>query len=284
MNHGDRPLTQYCLGETVLTIDGIRVELGGKLILRDINLQVNNITRRDDTQGQIVALLGPSGRGKTQLFRRIAGLDKPSAGEIRIGPEQRLVDPGLVGVVFQDYTLFERTTVKGNLEIATTEAGLSKKQADEVIEEYLKAFSLTHWAHHYPAQLSGGQRQRVAIMQQLLRNANNPSGFVLLMDEPFSGLSPEMVEQVCHIIVQVTNLNVLNTTFVVTHDVAAAVQVADLIVMLGLEHDGNEFIPGATIVDTINLAAMGLAWQPNIMDLEETHDLIRKIKMRFREI
>lgn len=275
---------RYNLGEVILAIKNVRVELGGNLILRDVNFTVKNIIRSDAIQGQVVALLGPSGRGKTQLFRRIAGLDKPTAGEIRLGHSQQLVDPGLVGVVFQDYTLFEHMTVQGNLEVSTKQAGLSNSQGGELISQYLGAFGLNNWSKHYPTQLSGGQRQRVAIMQQLLRNSANSTGFLLLMDEPFSGLSPEMVEQVCQIIVQVTNLNELNTTFVVTHDVSAAVQVADMVVLLGLERNEGGIIPGATIVETINLAEMGLAWRPDIMDLKETHDLIREIKMRFRVI
>jgi ABC-type nitrate/sulfonate/bicarbonate transport system ATPase subunit len=278
------PEPRYGLGELILSIKGVRVELGGNLILRDVNLSVRNITRADCIQGQIVALLGPSGRGKTQLFRRIAGLDKPTAGEIRLGPEQRLVDPGTVGVVFQDYTLFEHMTVRANLETAGAQTNLQKDQVSDLIGQYLEAFSLTKWSKHYPAQLSGGQRQRVAIMQQLIRNAANPNGFLLLMDEPFSGLSPEMVEQVCNIIVQVTNLNEMNTTIVVTHDVSAAVQVADMIILLGLEKNEQGLIPGATIVETVNLAEIGLSWRPDIMDLEATHQLIRKIKMSFREI
>lgn len=274
------PQPCYGLGEIILSIKNVRVELGGNLILRDINFDVRDIRRTDHIQGQIVALLGPSGRGKTQLFRRIAGLDKPTTGEIRLGPNQKLVSPRSVGVVFQDYILFEHMTVQENLEVGARQAGLSKPQATELIAQYLEAFALAKWAKHYPAQLSGGQRQRVAIMQQLLRNAANPNGFLLLMDEPFSGLSPEMVEQVCHTIVQVTNTHELSTTFVVTHDVSAAIQVADIVILLGLEKN----IPGSTIVDCYNTAEMGLAWRPDIMDLKETHDLIRKIKMRFREI
>jgi len=190
-----------------------------------------------------------------------------------------------VGVVFQDSTFFEHQDVRSNLEIATSQAGLPKKQADEMIGHYLEAFGMTKWSSHYHSQLSGGQKQRVAIMQQLLRHSTNTDGFLLLMDEPFSGLSPEMVEQVAQIIVQVTNLHTLNTTIVVTHDVSAAVQVADTIVMLGLEKNENGVIPGATIVDKpIDLAARGLAWRSDIMDLPETHQLIREIKMRFREI
>ncbi len=201
-----------------------------------------------------------------------------------MGPNKKPVAPSAVGVVFQDYTLFEHSDVKRNLEIASSQAGLPKKQAEEMIGHYMEAFGLTKWAEHYPSQLSGGQRQRVAIMQQLLRHSTNPDGFLLLMDEPFSGLSPEMVEQVAQIIVQVTNLHTLNTTIVVTHDVSAAVQVADTIVMLGLEKNENGIIPGATIVDSIDLAEMGLSWRPDLMDLPETHNLIRKIKMKFREI
>ena len=272
-------------GQPVLTIRNVSQTFGDKLIIRDITKTILDVILPTAVKGQIVALLGPSGRGKTVLFHRIAGLEKPTTGEVRIGLHQLVVDPGDVGVVFQDYALFEHRTVYGNLYVAAREAGLADMKAQELIEKFLQAFALSDKGKNYPAELSGGQRQRVAIMQQLLRSSNKNDWFLLLMDEPFSGLDPVMIEQVANVIVQVTDLSERNTTVIVTHDVSAAVSIADHIWLMGFERGAQgAVIPGATIVEEIDLVAMGLAWQPNIMELPQTHDMIRQIKVRFKTL
>ena len=104
-------------------------------------------------------------------------------------------------------------------------------------------------------ELSGGQRQRIAIIQQLLC-----SNYFLLMDEPFSGLDLVAKRRVMDTIMTVSTANDLNTVIFTTHDLASAVSLADTIWVLGKEKDK----PGSTIIKEIDLAAMGLAWAPDI--------------------
>src|SRR6185503_5490597 len=97
----------YELRDTLIRIDGVDATRGGRLVLRDISVEIKDIVRPDvPGQGQVVGVLGPSGVGKTTLFRILAGLDAPARGRVLVGPDQRPVRPGMVGVVFQHYPLF----------------------------------------------------------------------------------------------------------------------------------------------------------------------------------
>src|SRR5689334_18046146 len=100
-------------GATLLKVTGVNKTLGKERILRDLDLEIKDIHREGVTQGQVVGLLGPSGIGKTTLFRLLAGLDMPDTGSIVV--EDRPVQRGMVGVVAQNYPLFEHRTVFGNL-------------------------------------------------------------------------------------------------------------------------------------------------------------------------
>jgi polar amino acid transport system ATP-binding protein/sulfate transport system ATP-binding protein len=144
----------------------------------------------------------------------------------------------------------------------------------------LKRFGLGSHAKRYPVQLSGGQRQRVAIAQQLLC-----SDHFLLMDEPFSGLDPLMVDEVVRLITEVGSMDEENTIIVVTHDIPAAISVADTLWLMGRERDeqGN-IIPGARIVSTYDLIERGLAWQTNVTQLPEFAQCVREVRDRFRQL
>src|SRR5262249_15432667 len=154
-------------------------------------------------------------------------LATPGAGSVLVGADAKPVEPGMVGVVFQNYVLFEHRTVLGNLVVAAKRAGMSGKVAVDCSRDMLKRFGLDAYASRYPVQLSGGQRQRVAIAQQFVCSQH-----YLLMDEPFSGLDPLAVENVCRLITEVANLHDLNTIIVVTHNIEAALQVADTVIIL----------------------------------------------------
>src|SRR5450755_2113740 len=112
------PATVYETRETLLKVTDVSLKLGGVQILRDVNLEVKNIVRPGVSQGQVVGLLGPSGIGKTSLFRILAGLDAPDTGSVRIEKEGVPVHKGMVGVVAQTYPLFAHRTVLSNLRIA----------------------------------------------------------------------------------------------------------------------------------------------------------------------
>ena len=271
---------EYSRGGVLLDLQGISVARGGVTVLRDLTAQVHDLVRPGMHQGQIVGLLGPSGIGKTTLFHVLAGLLKPDQGTVRIGEQALPARPGLVGVVAQNYVLFEHRSVLGNLVIAATQAGMKPAEAREASMKYLERFGLAAHADKFPAQLSGGQRQRVAIAQQLLC-----SELYLVMDEPFSGLDVIQQENVQRLILEVSQTHEHNTIIVVTHDVSAAVAVADTIWLMGRDRNAaGDVIPGARIVDTIDLIEKGLAWHPNIRAMPGYIALVNEIKERFHTL
>ncbi len=265
---------------TLLDIQGVRFERGGTAILRDLTAQIRDVVRPGMSQGQIVGLLGPSGVGKTTLFKILAGLVDPDEGTVRIGEAGIPADPGLVGVVTQNYVLFEHRSVLGNLLIAGKQAGMSSADAKTRAMEYLERFGLTAHAEKYPMQLSGGQRQRVAIAQQLLCSEH-----YLVMDEPFSGLDVIAQEKVQELLIEVSHRHEENTIILVTHDVSAAVAVCDTIWLMGRDREPNgAIIPGARIVEVIDLIERDLAWHPDIRTRPGFHALVDEIKARFHTL
>jgi NitT/TauT family transport system ATP-binding protein len=263
--------------DTILKATNVSLTLGGNVILRDLNLEIRDLYRPDCITGQVVGLLGPSGIGKTRLFRVLSGIDPPDKGSVTIGAKGIPVERGMVGVVAQNYPLFEHRTVVGNLELAARSAGLSRQDAAAKAFAYLQRFNLEERASLYPCQLSGGQRQRVAIAQQFLCSEH-----FVLMDEPFSGLDLIAVDKVSKMIREVANSDELNTVIVVTHDIQAAAAVADTLWLLGRDRDEHgKVIPGAKVKQTYNLVERGLAWREGIADTPEFMDLVREIRAVF---
>jgi polar amino acid transport system ATP-binding protein/sulfate transport system ATP-binding protein len=264
----------------LLDIQGVNFVRNGVPILRDLSAQIRDVVRPGMSQGQIVGLLGPSGVGKTTLFKILAGLVDPDEGTVRIGEAGVPANPGLVGVVTQNYVLFEHRTVLGNLLIAGKQAGMTSADAKSRAMDYLERFGLTAHAEKYPMQLSGGQRQRVAIAQQLLCSEH-----YLVMDEPFSGLDVIAQEKVQELLVEVSKRHEENTIILVTHDVTAAVAVCDTIWLMGRDREpGGAIIPGARIVEVIDLIERDLAWHPDIRTRPGFHTLVDEIKARFHTL
>ncbi len=267
----------YEYGDTILQAKDISLKLGGNLILRDLSAEVKDLRRPGVVAGQVVGFLGPSGIGKTRFFRILAGLDAPDTGSVTLGPKAVPVERGMVGVVAQNYPLFAHRSVLGNLLVAGRQAGLSGSAAREKAQSLLKRFRLEDRAGLYPSQLSGGQRQRVAIAQQAMCSEH-----YLLFDEPFSGLDPIAVDQVAELIGEIANLDELNTIIVVTHDIAAAMEVSDTLWLMGRDRDENgRIIPGARIQETYNLIERGLAWRKGVNTTPEFMELMREILARF---
>lgn len=295
----------YRWGDPVVTLENVSVTLGGKLIIRNVSQVVKDVIRPDKTQGQVVAILGPSGRGKTKLSEVMAGLLSGRPGEVEVtgqvllNKEKMPVRRGEVGFVFQDYQLLEHRRVWGNLWVGAMQKErslerrwwkrlplsqrwrLDHKNAAAKAENLLERFGLGPSRNLYPAQLSGGQRQRVAIAQQLLC-----SDHFVILDEPFSGLDPSMKENVVEQLQQVALMDELSTLFVITHDVGAAVSVADTIWMLGYEKDETTqaFKPGATIVKTWNLIDLDLAWHPGILHTPKCREFVDEVEQLFGKI
>lgn len=189
------------------------------------------IDKLDVKDGQVTALIGESGCGKTTLLRAIAGLEIPKNGSISIDdievcnddysipPEKRNV-----GLVFQDYALFPHLSVQKNIEFGLSKLSVSERQSR--IDEIVTLTKIENFLKRYPHELSGGQQQRVALARALVCKPK-----VLLLDEPFSNMDePLKVKLRSEIKALVTTTN--TTTLLVSHDFRDAFAVADSIVIL----------------------------------------------------
>lgn len=262
----------YTREERLLTIDKLGLQYGEKVIFRDLSLEIDNIVRPGMNQGQVVSLLGPSGIGKTQLFRCIAGLQQATTGTVLLNEVKSPVHAGDVGVVFQNYPLLQHRTILKNLQIAAKAA--NKKQ--EEITELLTTFDLAGKVEKlYPCQLSGGQQQRVAIIQQLLCSTH-----FILMDEPFSGLDVIMKKRAVELIQKVSTTHELNTIIVTTHDIATAIEISDTLWVLGREPEKA----GATIIKKFDLIERGLAWNPHVDKHPNFYPLVLEINELFKSL
>lgn len=275
--------------EDLLRVEGVSLSFGSKLVLRDVHAEIKNLHR--DTKfdiGQVVAFLGPSGIGKTQLLRILAGLQKPTAGQVLVGPEQKTVKAGMVGMVSQKYQLYRNRTVWGNLMVAARQQydwrlWYSAETRGKLIADCAKmldTFGLADKRDRYPAELSGGQQQRVAIAQQLLC-----SDHFILMDEPTTGLDPVSKQKVCQLMTNVAEQHDLNTIIMVTHDIPSALAVADTVWLMGRDRTPEgALVPGARIVDTYDLIERGLCWHPEVHRTEVFSDLVQEIQERFETL
>jgi iron(III) transport system ATP-binding protein len=207
----------------LLALDSVSLRYGPVVALDDVSLAVET--------GEILCLLGPSGSGKSTLLRLIAGVERPTAGRIRLdgsevaGP-RTFVEPERrrVGMVFQDYALFPHITIAANVAFGLKR--LSRQAARQTAAAMLERVGLERYADSYPHMLSGGERQRVALARALA-----PKPRVLLMDEPFSSLDGSLRDQVrAETIALLRELG--TTTLLVTHDPDEAMRVADRIALL----------------------------------------------------
>lgn len=272
----------YELKDVLISVKDVSLRFGDKQILKPISLEVKDIVCPDETRGQVVGILGPSGIGKTQFSLILAGLQSPTTGDVFVGNGEnaKKVGAGLVGMVAQNYPLFRHRTVQGNLLVALEKSGLSKKDKLNKVKEYLETFELSDKASLYPCQLSGGQRQRVSIIQELLSSEH-----YIVMDEPFSGLDPIMKDKAIALIKKVANLDERNTLFVVAHDIGALVEISDTLWLFGRDRDEKgDIIPGARIKKEYNLIDLGLAWKSGISRTREFADFVVEVKDQFSSL
>ncbi len=181
-----------------------------------------------------LALIGPSGGGKSTLLRIIAGLETPDTGMVTLdgeavvfAEEEKLrAHRRHLGVVFQAFNLFPHLTALANITLPLEKVhGLSAAEAGQIARETLRRFGLADHAHKKPAQLSGGQQQRVAIARAI---AIKPR--VLLFDEPTSALDPEMTAEVLEVIEELKDEGL--DFLLVTHEMGFARHVADRVAFL----------------------------------------------------
>jgi ABC-type nitrate/sulfonate/bicarbonate transport system ATPase subunit len=262
----------YHKNEVILRAENIGLQYDDKVILRDINFELQNIVRPDVTQGQVVSLIGRSGIGKTQLFKILAGLNQPTTGVVKIGSDMHKVQEGEVGVVSQNYILFNHRSIKQNLMIALERnKKYTDQQKKEVVADYADKFNLKEHLDKYPMQLSGGQRQRVSILQQALTG----NQFILL-DEPFSGLDVLVIDKVVELLLKISCIHELSTLIVVSHDIENSLAISDTVFILA-NQPGKQ---GATITEKLDLIDMGFAWDPQIRENSKFQDLVKQMKFK----
>jgi iron(III) transport system ATP-binding protein len=176
------------MSEPFLRLTGVTKRYQGHGGIADLSLQVS--------AGESIVVVGPSGSGKTTLLRLIAGLERPDAGEIWLDgrivaePKRNTVPANQrgIGFVFQDLALWPHLTVRGNLDFVAASAGVDKRLRLARIDDVLRSCRVApQFADRYPHQLSGGEQQRVALARALVGSPR-----LLLMDEPFSSLDPDL--------------------------------------------------------------------------------------------
>ena len=192
---------------------------GGKQILTNFSLSI--------PEKQILAIVGPSGGGKTTLLRMLAGLETIDSGEIYYNGESLAIDElekrNLLGFVFQDFQLFPHLSVLENLTLSPIKTmSMEKEVAEKKARGLLEQLGLAGYADAFPFSLSGGQKQRVALARAMMINPE-----IIGYDEPTSALDPELRLEVEKLILQ--NKERGMTQIVVTHDLQFAENIADQI-------------------------------------------------------
>ena len=203
----------------MLELKNISKKFKDRQILENFNLIVE--------ENKILAIVGPSGGGKTTLLRMLAGLEKIDSGEIVYNGESLPVDElakrNLLGFVFQDFQLFPHLTVLENLVLSPIKTmNMSKSDAENKAITLLNKLGLEKQVNNYPVSLSGGQKQRVALARAMMIDPK-----IIGYDEPTSALDPELRLEVEKLIIQNRELGI--TQIVVTHDLQFAENIADTI-------------------------------------------------------
>lgn len=187
-------------------------------VIRNLNINIK--------EKEFVVFVGPSGCGKTTLLKCVAGLIRPTKGEINLNNKNITKPDKDIGIVFQDFSLFPWLTVRENIEFGLKLKNLSKKKIDKVVDYYLEITGLKNFAGVYPKSLSGGMKQRVAIARTL---ANNPK--IILMDEPFGSLDNLTRNKMQEFLTELWEKEDKTIIFV-THDVEEAIFLADKVHVL----------------------------------------------------
>ena len=209
----------------LIKVSDLKKNFGSLEVLKGISTEIK--------KGEVVVVIGPSGSGKSTFLRCLNRLEEPSGGTIELDGVD-ITDKKVninkyrerMGMVFQQFNLFNNLTILKNITLAPVKLGImGKKEAEEKAMSLLNRVGLADKAGAYPSQLSGGQKQRVAIVRAL---AMNPE--VMLFDEPTSALDPEMVGEVLDVMRELARSGM--TMVVVTHEMGFAKEVGTRVVFM----------------------------------------------------
>lgn len=209
----------------MITVKNLHKNFENTEVLKGVNYHVS--------QGEKIVIVGPSGSGKSTFLRCLNLLEEPTSGEIWFDG-QLITDPKVninevrehMGMVFQNFNLFNNYTILDNIMLAPVKHKLmTKEEAREQALKLLDRVNLKDKADAYPSQLSGGQKQRIAIVRSL---AMNPK--VMLFDEPTSALDPEMVGEVLDVMKELADSGM--TMVVVTHEMGFAREVGTKVLFM----------------------------------------------------
>ncbi|MFN3647435.1 MAG: LPS export ABC transporter ATP-binding protein [Gemmobacter sp.] len=227
-----RPDLTVAQGGAGLRVTGLRKSYKRRPVLRDVNLQLG--------RGEVVALLGPNGSGKTTCFYAIAGLIAPEGGTVMLDgrdvtalPMYRRARLGL-GYLPQEVSIFRGLSVEGNIMAVLEIAEPDRHHRRERLEELLSEFSITHLRHASALSLSGGERRRVEIARCL---AANPK--YVLLDEPFAGVDPISVSDIRHLVHDLKDRGI--GVLITDHNVRETLEIVDRAYIL---HDGKVLMSG----------------------------------------
>ncbi|WOF16837.1 amino acid ABC transporter ATP-binding protein [Methanoplanus sp. FWC-SCC4] len=227
--------------EYILRVEDIHKTYNDSEVLKGVSFNVK--------KGDTIVFIGPSGTGKSTLLRCINQLTLPEKGRVWLRDEE-VTNSGSrinyfrqkIGMVFQNFYLFDHLTAVRNVEIALIKVkGMDPKAAREKALYELRQVGMEEWADHYPAELSGGQAQRVSIARAL---AMEPD--VILFDEPTSALDPELTREVLEVMKKLAQEGM--TMLVVTHEMGFAKSVANEIIFM----EGGKILETGTPDEILN--------------------------------
>ena len=202
--------------QAMLEVRGLKKTFGEHTVLDGVDLQVN--------QGEVVAIIGPSGTGKSTLLRCINLLEMPEEGSIRLGKVE--VSAPHISMVFQQYSLFSNKTALENIMAPLLLVQkMDKPQAEKKAQDVLRMVGLADKANEYPSRLSGGPQQRIGIGRAMVTGPK-----LVLLDEPTSSLDPELVGGVLEVIRKLAARHM--TMLLTTHEMGFARSVADRVIFL----------------------------------------------------
>ena len=217
---------------STLSATGLHKQYGDREVVRDVSVSID--------QGEVVGLLGPNGAGKTTTFYMLTGIQKPTAGVVRLDDvhiaDWPLHERARIGISYlpQESSVFRRLNVMDNLRIILEYTNLPRTQQKAKAESLLEEFRITHLAKSMAANLSGGERRRLEIARALIREPK----FVLL-DEPFAGIDPLAVDDIQTLIGGLRNKGI--GILISDHNVRETLRICDRAYLM---HEGQVIMEG----------------------------------------